>query len=159
MSGFGDSLREGAQAVLDKAAELQSRIRERAYAIWEREGRKHGSDQDHWREAEREIAQEKAEAPKPSAPKVTRSRTKSSPSGEPAKAESAGTTAEAAEVTTAAPKVKRAPRKAAAVGDAAEGPATSRKTRARKPTSAEAEIEVSQATGSTPRRKATKKSS
>jgi hypothetical protein len=31
-------------------------LRERAYAIWEREGRPHGRDRDHWFAAERELA-------------------------------------------------------------------------------------------------------
>jgi hypothetical protein len=30
-------------------------LRERAYAIWEREGRPHGRDRDHWFAAEREL--------------------------------------------------------------------------------------------------------
>jgi hypothetical protein len=38
------------------AAERERRIRERAYAIWEREGRPHGKDLEHWRRAEAEIA-------------------------------------------------------------------------------------------------------
>ncbi|UFN47299.1 DUF2934 domain-containing protein [Roseomonas sp. OT10] len=33
----------------------QDRIRERAYAIWEREGRPHGRDADHWDRARQEI--------------------------------------------------------------------------------------------------------
>ena len=32
------------------------RIRRRAYEIWEREGRPNGRDQEHWREAEAELA-------------------------------------------------------------------------------------------------------
>ena len=39
MSKLTDSLRDGAHALLDKAADWQERIRERAQAIWEREGR------------------------------------------------------------------------------------------------------------------------
>jgi Protein of unknown function (DUF2934) len=31
------------------------RIRMRAYQIWEQEGRPHGRDEDHWREAERQL--------------------------------------------------------------------------------------------------------
>jgi hypothetical protein len=38
--------------------EQERRIRERAYAIWEREGRAAGREGEHWREAEREIAEE-----------------------------------------------------------------------------------------------------
>lgn len=36
------------------------RVRERAYAIWEREGRPEGRHIDHWRQAAREIAEEEA---------------------------------------------------------------------------------------------------
>ena len=36
----------------------ERRIRERAYAIWEREGRPQGRDSEHWKEAEAEIAAE-----------------------------------------------------------------------------------------------------
>lgn len=31
------------------------RIRMRAYQIWEQEGRPHGRDEEHWREAERQL--------------------------------------------------------------------------------------------------------
>lgn len=41
-------------------AEEEQRIRERAYAIWEREGRPHGRDLDHRLRAEAEIAAERA---------------------------------------------------------------------------------------------------
>ncbi len=36
--------------------EREGHIRERAYAIWEREGRPHGRDREHWRQAEAEIS-------------------------------------------------------------------------------------------------------
>ena len=58
MSKLTDSLREGAHALLDKASDWQERIRHRAQAIWEREGRPEGRHEDHWREAEKEIAAE-----------------------------------------------------------------------------------------------------
>ena len=58
MSKLTDSLREGAHALLDKASDWQERIRQRAQAIWEREGRPEGRHEDHWREAEKEIAAE-----------------------------------------------------------------------------------------------------
>jgi hypothetical protein len=35
--------------------DLEHRIRERAYAIWEAEGRVAGYEHDHWRRAEREL--------------------------------------------------------------------------------------------------------
>jgi Protein of unknown function (DUF2934) len=63
MSKLTETVREGAQALLEKADHLQERIRERAHAIWERQGRPHGRHQDHWEEAEKEIATETAAAP------------------------------------------------------------------------------------------------
>jgi len=40
--------------------DLESRIRERAYRLWEREGRPEGRSLDHWLEAERELATQSA---------------------------------------------------------------------------------------------------
>lgn len=37
------------------AENLEQRIRERAHALWEKEGRPQGRDQDHWRQARREM--------------------------------------------------------------------------------------------------------
>lgn len=37
-------------------------IRDRAYVIWEREGRPHGRDRDHWLQAAWELAGEEAKA-------------------------------------------------------------------------------------------------
>jgi hypothetical protein len=62
MSDLTKGLRRSAKALIDKAGDLQERIRRSAYAIWEREGRPHGKDQDHWHEAEKEVA---AAAPPP----------------------------------------------------------------------------------------------
>jgi DUF2934 family protein len=39
-------------------ADRDGRIRQRAYEIWEREGRPHGRDREHWRQAEAELAAE-----------------------------------------------------------------------------------------------------
>lgn len=36
----------------------EEQIRKRAYEIWEREGRKEGSHEDHWEQAERELSDE-----------------------------------------------------------------------------------------------------
>jgi Protein of unknown function (DUF2934) len=36
--------------------DLERRIQQRAYELWENEGRPHGREQDHWQQAEREIA-------------------------------------------------------------------------------------------------------
>ncbi|MEY9199389.1 hypothetical protein ABIA16_004568 [Sinorhizobium fredii] len=38
----------------------EKRIRERAYEIWEREGRKHGDHERHWEEAEAELRREES---------------------------------------------------------------------------------------------------
>jgi hypothetical protein len=39
---------------------LEERIRERAYQIWEREGKPHGRDAEHWQQAASEIDAEVA---------------------------------------------------------------------------------------------------
>ena len=70
MSKLTDSLREGAHALLDKASDWQERIRQRAQAIWEREGRPEGRHEDHWREAEKEIAAEDS-SPAAARPRAT----------------------------------------------------------------------------------------
>jgi hypothetical protein len=49
------------------ATDRQERIRHRAHEIWERQGRPHGSDQQHWDEATREIDAEDAATKKPAA--------------------------------------------------------------------------------------------
>jgi hypothetical protein len=43
-------------------AEIERRVRERAYAIWEQEGRPHGRDREHWERAHRAVADELAKA-------------------------------------------------------------------------------------------------
>jgi hypothetical protein len=37
------------------AREQERRIRERAHALWEQEGKPHGRDQEHWFQAQREL--------------------------------------------------------------------------------------------------------
>ena len=44
------------------AADREEKIRERAYAIWLDQGSSDGRDQEHWLEAEKEIAKEEATA-------------------------------------------------------------------------------------------------
>jgi len=39
------------------SANIYDRIRERAYSLWERDGRPHGRQMDHWLQAERELAE------------------------------------------------------------------------------------------------------
>ena len=40
------------------SSERETRIEERAYALWEAEGHPHGRDEEHWHRAAREIAAE-----------------------------------------------------------------------------------------------------
>jgi hypothetical protein len=47
---------------MQSQAERDSRIRDRAYHIWLSEGRRHGSHDAHWQQAEREIEAEEAGA-------------------------------------------------------------------------------------------------
>jgi hypothetical protein len=49
----------------DRLHSITERIRQRAHAIWEREGRPHGRDQEHWDRAEKEVVAEDAAAEKP----------------------------------------------------------------------------------------------
>ena len=46
-------------------SEKERRIRERAYDIWQREGRPHGRDAEHWRRAAAEIEAESQPRPEP----------------------------------------------------------------------------------------------
>jgi DUF2934 family protein len=81
----------------------EDRIRRRAQAIWEREGRPEGRQQEHWAQARREIeAEEKASPPRAAAP---------DDSPTPAAPDHGGTTpAEAAAAAVAAPrKAERTP--------------------------------------------------
>lgn len=47
--------------------DLNDRIRQRAYELWEREGRPHGRDSEHWKMAENELGA----APAAASPTVT----------------------------------------------------------------------------------------
>jgi hypothetical protein len=96
MSDLTKGLRRSAKALIDKAGDLQERIRRSAYAIWEREGRPHGKDQDHWQEAEREVAA----APRPKS--RTRKSEASKTDAEPAIAPKRGRTKKSAPVADAA---------------------------------------------------------
>jgi|KBSMisStaDraftv2_1062788.scaffolds.fasta_scaffold2922767_1 hypothetical protein len=42
--------------------EIERKVRERAYAIWEQEGRPHGKDREHWERAHRAVTAELAKA-------------------------------------------------------------------------------------------------
>lgn len=55
-------------------SDRETRIRERAHQLWEREGRPSGRELDHWEQASREIdAEDSAVATKAKAPRATRS--------------------------------------------------------------------------------------
>jgi len=43
------------------SADLQARIRERAYELWEHDGRPEGRDHAHWQQAEREVGTARAD--------------------------------------------------------------------------------------------------
>jgi hypothetical protein len=65
---------------------IEARIQARAYEIWEREGRPHGSSDDHWFRARVELeaeaagaADESAQAAKPAKPRRGRSKAAPSP--------------------------------------------------------------------------------
>ncbi|MBI2871446.1 MAG: DUF2934 domain-containing protein [Candidatus Omnitrophica bacterium] len=51
---------QGAAPQQRREPRLEQKIRERAYAIWERKGRQQGSAQQDWLQAEREIRRESA---------------------------------------------------------------------------------------------------
>lgn len=68
----------------------QHRIRQRAHAIWESRGRPHGSDQDHWHQASREIdAEEDAPKKKPAGAAKPKAAPAAQPTAAPAKAPAA----------------------------------------------------------------------
>jgi hypothetical protein len=48
---------------MQSQADRDARIRDRAYQIWLSEGRRHGHDEAHWQQAQREIEAEEAAAP------------------------------------------------------------------------------------------------
>ncbi len=98
---------------------LESRIRNRAYAIWEAEGQPHGEDLRHWEMAQQEFL---AAAPKAKAARAPR---------KPAAAEAAATPAKPVKAAAAA---KPAPAAAAV----ARKPATAAKARTTKATPVEA---------------------
>ena len=56
--------------------QIDTLIRERAYAIWEREGRPEGRERQHWEQAARDVLASR-EAPRPSAkPKAAKGRSR-----------------------------------------------------------------------------------
>lgn len=78
-------------------ADFESRVRQRAHEIWEREGRPEGRDREHWKQAEAELqAENRKSAAKE--PKAAKARPAAKPSGEEpaARKQAAKTTGEAA---------------------------------------------------------------
>jgi Protein of unknown function (DUF2934) len=49
---------------------IQQVIQERSYLIWEREGRPHGRNLEHWLKAEAELSAEREAEPKRASPKA-----------------------------------------------------------------------------------------
>lgn len=69
---------------MQKDGTMPDRIRDRAYQLWEAEGRPHGRDQAHWLAAERELAAASGaagEAIAAPAARATRTRRSSNGSG------------------------------------------------------------------------------
>jgi len=62
---IGDPVREGIEAGTQGGAD-ESNIRERAYAIWEEQGRPEGSHDAHWHQAQRELTDKQLSAGDPS---------------------------------------------------------------------------------------------
>jgi hypothetical protein len=99
-----ERLRKGAQHLLESAGDLQERIRERAQAIWEREGRPDGRHDEHWRQAENEINAESDAASVERKGRKTSAKRVQPPMEEPTAA--------------AKPAARRSPKKSAPVADA-----------------------------------------
>lgn len=62
---IGDPVREGIEAGTQGGGDEGS-IRERAYAIWEEQGRPEGSHDAHWHQAQRELTDKQLSAGDPS---------------------------------------------------------------------------------------------
>jgi hypothetical protein len=56
---IGKSRAAGEDPEITQVAGDSEKVRARAYEIWEHEGRPHGRDHDHWRQAEREVGNDK----------------------------------------------------------------------------------------------------
>lgn len=63
------------------SVDVEQRIRERAYAIWQEEGCPKGREHDHWVRAEREIADA---SPAPTVPSAPVAKTRATKAGTPA---------------------------------------------------------------------------
>jgi hypothetical protein len=105
-------------------SDREERIRQRAYQIWQSEGHGHGRQDDHWHQAEREIAAEDAAGSGKAPRRATGSRSASA--GKSTAAKSVG----------AKPAEARAARSRSAAGEMrGDNPAAPKKaaTRSRKP--------------------------
>jgi hypothetical protein len=131
MAKLTERLRKGAQHLLESAGDLQQRIRERAQAIWEREGRPEGRHDEHWRQAENEINAESDAASverkgrKTSAKKVQPPNEETIAAAKPAARRSAKKSAPVADAATAQ-EVKG---KASRIQNAGKSPKAARKPR------------------------------
>jgi len=110
---------------MQSQSDRDARIRDRAYQIWLSEGRPHGHDEAHWRQAAREIEAEEAaaagakQAPvtsEASPPTVSRARTKDEATATKPRSPAVATANGEASVAGEAPK--RASRSSRAVSKA-----------------------------------------
>jgi hypothetical protein len=102
----------------DRLHAITERIRQRAHAIWEREGHPHGRDQEHWDRAEKEIVAEDAAAARPAEKAEA-----------PAKPKATDTAATAeSPVAAAEPAAASKPRSKPAAKTGAAKPARARRT-------------------------------
>jgi hypothetical protein len=74
----------------------EQRIRNRAYALWERAGGTHGKHDDHWAQATREIDDKPTAAPNIRAPRAAPAKPAAKPKAKPVAASKAATKAKPA---------------------------------------------------------------
>jgi hypothetical protein len=87
-------------------SDREARIRERAYQIWVAEGRTHGSQEEHWHRAEREIAAEDA-APAGKRPARARARAAAAAAVKPTSARKSATSTSGPMAKTTSPTAPR----------------------------------------------------
>jgi hypothetical protein len=120
MAKLTERLRKGAQTLLESAGDLQERIRERARAIWEREGRPEGRHEEHWRQAEKETNAENAAGQAEREARATNPKKAKAPDKVKVKSPAAG------------PATRRRPKESAPTSDAATAQELTEKTRSSK---------------------------
>ncbi len=99
----------------DDPTAQDQRIRERAYQLWEQEGRQHGAPDDHWHRARREVEQENERSGSP----------------QDQQADDRTDPAERAATLPAAPEDEPAPALSATLEEAPGEPATAKPSRAK----------------------------